>query len=95
MTLCAARLSATSYVVVISSCLACIKTDVEAHEMIQNCELVHSINREKLYQLILWQKFIQSRASVPMFILGEMLSKLLAALQRKIVLMKLLKLIRR
>ena len=71
--LCAARLSATSYVVVISSCLACIKTDVEAHETIQNCGLVHSIDREKLYQLILWQKFIQNRASVPMFILGEMI----------------------
>ena len=42
--LCAARLSATSYVVV--SCLAWIKTDVEAHETIQNSGLVHFIDRK-------------------------------------------------
>ena len=39
--------------------------------MIQNCGLVHSIDREKLYQLILQQEFIQNRASDPMFILDE------------------------
>ena len=31
------------------SYLACVKTNMEAHEMIQNCELVYSINREKIY----------------------------------------------
>ena len=39
--------------------------------MIQNCGLVHSIDREKLYQLILQQEFIQNRESEPMFILDE------------------------
>ena len=44
--------------------LACVKTDVEAPKMIWNCELVYSINRQKLdEQLILQQEFIQNMAS--------------------------------
>ena len=41
---CAARLSAT----VMVGYLACVKTDVEAHEMIQYCGLAYSIDRESL-----------------------------------------------
>ena len=51
--------------------LACIKTEMEAKEMIQNYGLVYSIDTEKL-QLILQQEFIQNIASDQMFILGEM-----------------------
>ena len=32
--------------------LACVKTDVEAHETIWNCGLVYSIDREKPHLLI-------------------------------------------
>ena len=46
MALCAAGLTAAIMV----SCLACAKTDVEAHEIIWNCELVYSIDRKKAHQ---------------------------------------------
>ena len=42
MVLCAARVS---YAIMVSY-LAHIKTNVETHEMIQNCGLVYFINRE-------------------------------------------------
>ena len=47
------------------------KNHVETHEMIWNCELVYSIDREKLHQLILWQEFIENTAVDQMFISGE------------------------
>ena len=47
------------------------KTHVEVHEMIWNCGLVYSIDREKLHQLILWQEFIKNIAVDQMFISGE------------------------
>ena len=47
------------------------KTHVEAHEMIWNCGLVYSNDREKLHQLILWQEFIKNTAVDQMFISGE------------------------
>ena len=46
MVLCAARLHTT----VMVSYLACVKTDMEAHEIIWNCRLLYSIDREKPYQ---------------------------------------------
>ena len=66
--------------------LACVKTDVEAYETIQNSGLVYSIHREKLYQLIVQQEFVQNIASHQMFISGEMVFQTtLAALQRKMI----------
>ena len=79
------------------SCLACIKTDVEAHGTLQNCGSVHSIDRKKLYQLILQEEFVQNRASDPMFILGEMIFQITGCTSYNkndsVVLIKLLKLI--
>ena len=72
MTLHAARLSAT--MLWLYSHLACIKTDKETHEMIQNCGLAYSIDREKLHQQIFWQEFVQNIASDQMFISGEMVA---------------------
>ena len=63
--LCTARLSTTMLSLAIN--LACVKTDVVAHKMIQNCGLVYSIGTEKL-QLILQQQFIQNIASDQIFI---------------------------
>ena len=58
---------------VTSSHLACIKPMwIKAHETMWNCELVYSIDREKPYQLILWQEFIQEIASHQVFISGKM-----------------------
>ena len=64
------RLSATIMV----SCLACVKTDMEAHEMVRNCEIVYSINREMPYQPITFSfaASICSEYSDQVFISGEM-----------------------
>ena len=55
---------------------------MEAHETIQNCKIVYSINREKLHQLILRQEFVQNTASNQMLFPDENIFQItLAALQ--------------
>ena len=64
------------YCYVVVSRLACVKIDVEVHKMIRECGLVSSINREKLYQIILWKEFMWNIASDQnylMFTSGEMI----------------------
>ena len=71
---------------VVVSHLACVITNVEAHETIWNCVLVYSIDREKLHQLIMWQEFVQNIASDQMFISNEIVFLItLAALQQKMI----------
>ena len=52
----------------------CVKTDVEADEMIWNCGLVYSIDREKPHYLITFSFAVRihSEYSDEMFISGEM-----------------------
>ena len=80
--LCAARLSAAMLWLTFSM----HKTNVEANKTTWNCGLIYSFDKEKLYQLILQQEFIQNIASDQMFISGEMVLQItLAALQQKII----------
>ena len=82
MVLCA-KLTTLSIAISWSAVLiACVKTNVEAHETIQNCGLVYFIDREKLHQLTLWQEFVQNKSSDQIFISGEMVFQItLATLQ--------------
>ena len=80
MALSAARLNT----VIMVSCLACVKTDVEAHETCQKCRLVYLINREKHHQPITFSfvEKIHSEYSDQMFVSGEMVFQVaLAAVQ--------------
>ena len=59
---------------------------LEAHETIWNCGLVYYIDREKLYQPILWQEFIENIASDQILISGKKLFQItLALLQQKAI----------
>ena len=48
---------------ILHSTVACIKIDVKTHEMICNCGLTYSTERDKLHKLILWQEFVHNVCS--------------------------------
>ena len=84
------------------SYLACVKTNMETHEMIQNCGLIYSIDREKIHLPVTSnfcsENLFRIQWAKLMFISSEMVLQVtLAILQWKdsILSMKFLKLIAR